>query len=178
MPDPSAHDVLISLAAELDGEARRTDSALIAYAWREAAELARSRAQQTPGATPEPGPVQTDPGDVQAGRFHPGDAEAAAVGAALDAEVAYAKDRWPDGGGHSMPPREQVARLIAGAAPLIVAAAVAQAKITERDRCAALAESVKAEYVDADPCSCGWAVCRGVIKHAHAAFADLLRETP
>jgi hypothetical protein len=33
----------------------------------------------------------------------------------MDAEVAYARDRVPDGRGWAMPPRDQVERLIAAA---------------------------------------------------------------
>jgi hypothetical protein len=40
---------------------------------------------------------------------------AAAVDAAMDAEVAYARDRVPDGRGWAMPPRDQVERLAAAA---------------------------------------------------------------
>ena len=41
--------------------------------------------------------------------------------AAMDAEVEYARTRRPDGGGHAMPPRDQVRRLLAAAFPLIAA---------------------------------------------------------
>jgi hypothetical protein len=43
------------------------------------------------------------------------DGLAAALDAAMDAEVAYARDRVPDGRGWAMPPRDQVERLIAAA---------------------------------------------------------------
>ena len=44
----------------------------------------------------------------------------------------------------------------------------------ERQRIRQLAIDKRAEYVDAGPCSCGWNQCPGVIKDAHAPFADLI----
>jgi hypothetical protein len=43
------------------------------------------------------------------------------IDAAFAAEIEYAQTRKPDGGGHSMPRRGQVRRLIEAAAPLIAA---------------------------------------------------------
>jgi len=43
----------------------------------------------------------------------------AAIDAAFAAEVEYARTREPDGGGHAMPSREQVQRLLEAAAPVL-----------------------------------------------------------
>jgi hypothetical protein len=50
------------------------------------------------------------------------------------------------------------------------------AAAAERERIRQLATSVAAEYADIDPCKCGRIHCRGVIKDAHAPFADLLTD--
>lgn len=49
-----------------------------------------------------------------------------AIDAAFAAEAEYARNRVPDGRGHSMPPRDQAERMLAAAGPHIIRSAAAE----------------------------------------------------
>ncbi len=119
MTTPSASDALLSLAAHFDALFEHSRSEYVKDAYWNAARLARQRAEALAETPAEPGthqertegdePVSVD---LRVAR--------AAAHAAMATEAHWSAHICkPDGGGWGMPPREQVERLIAAAAPII-----------------------------------------------------------
>jgi hypothetical protein len=174
MPEPTAREALLSLAAELDRYGTNEDQVAVKTAWQAAAQLARSQAQAIAATSGEPetghreGATAGEPtGHLSATER---DAVLADLGRLLDALGLgdYARPESP----HEVMLQciAEVERLRDGDSAFLTAAARA-----ERERIALLAEEKRAFYRGArEPCTCRPGCPHEV--EPKFDFADLIRE--